>query len=83
MVILGSPTPESAEVYARTVTQGDPSWVGPLAGVALGLPVFHILEPEIKDQFDAAVYDEQVGIMEAVLDVDDLIAAVRRVRESG
>ena len=54
-----------------------------LAGVALGLPVFHILEPEIKDQFDAAVYDEQVGIMEAVLDVDDLIAAVRRVRESG
>ncbi len=82
-MILGSPTPESAEVYAWTVTQGDPSWVGPLAGVALGLPVFHILEPEIKDQFDAAVYDEQVGIMEAVLDVDDLIAAVRRVRESG
>ena len=47
------------------------------------MPVFHILEPEIKNQFDASVYDEQVGIMEAVLDVDDLIAAVRRVRESG
>ena len=35
VVLLGSPTPESAEVYARTVTEGDPSWVGPLAGRAI------------------------------------------------
>ena len=46
VVILGSPSAESAEVYARTVTEGDPSWVGALAGVALGLPVFHVLEPD-------------------------------------
>jgi betaine reductase len=82
VVILGSPTPESAEVYARTVTEGDPSWVGPLAGVALGLPVFHVMEPEMKSQFDPEVYKEQIGIMESVLDVDDLIAAVRQVRET-
>lgn len=82
VVVLGSPTPESAEVYARTVTEGDPSWVGPLAGVALNLPVYHILEPEMKAQFDSDVYQEQVGIMEAVLDVDDLISAVRQVRET-
>lgn len=82
VVILGSPSAESAEVYARTVTEGDPSWVGPLAGIALGLPVFHVLEAEVKEQFDPAVYDEQVSIMESVLEVDEIIEAVRSVRES-
>ena len=80
VVILGSPTPESAEVYAKTVTEGDPSWVGPLAGVALKLPVYHVLEPEVKSQFDQQMYAEQVGIMESVLDTDDLIETVSKVR---
>ena len=82
VVLLGSPTAESAEVYARTVTEGDPSWVGPLAGIALGLPVFHVLEEEVKSQFDAAVYQEQVSIMESVLDTDDIIDAMRQVRDA-
>jgi betaine reductase len=82
MVILGSPSVESAEIYARTVTEGDPSWVGPLAGVPLGLPVYHVLEPELRSQFAPEVYDEQVSIMESVLDTDDIISAVRAVRES-
>lgn len=80
-MVLGSPSPESSEIYARTVTEGDPSWVGPLAGVALGLPVYHVLEPEMKAQFDPAVYDEQVSIMESVLETDAIIEAVRSVRE--
>jgi betaine reductase len=82
VVVLGSPSAESAEIYARTVTEGDPSWVGPLAGVPLGLPVYHVLEPEMKQQFDPAVYEAQVEIMESVLDTDEIIAAVRSVRES-
>ena len=80
VVILGSPTPESAEIYAKTVTEGDPSWVGPLAGIALKLPVYHVLEPEVKNQFDQSLYDDQVGIMESVLDTDDLIKTVSKVR---
>jgi betaine reductase len=80
VVILGSPTPESAEVYAKTVTEGDPSWVGPLAGVALKLPVYHVLEPEVKSQFDQKMYADQVGIMESVLDTADLIETVSKVR---
>jgi betaine reductase len=80
-VVLGSPSAESAEVYARTVTEGDPSWVGPLAGIPLGLPVYHVLEPEMKGQFDPAIYQQQVEIMESVLEMDEIIAAVRRVRE--
>ncbi len=82
VVLLGSPTAESAEVYARTVTEGDPSWVGPLAGIALGLPVFHVLEPQVKEQFNAAVYKEQISIMESVLDTDDIIEAMSRVRDA-
>ena len=82
VVVLGSPSAESAEVYARTVTEGDPSWVGPLAGISLGLPVFHILESEMKDQIDPKVYKEQVAIMESVLDTDEIIQAMRSVRES-
>jgi hypothetical protein len=82
IVVLGSPSAESAEVYARTVTEGDPSWVGPLAGVSLGLPVYHILESEMKDQIDARVYQEQVAIMESVLETDDIIAAMKNVRDS-
>ena len=82
IVVLGSPSAESAEIYARTVTEGDPSWVGPLAGIPLGLPVYHVLEPEMKMQFDAATYDEQVSVMESVLEMDAIIEAVRNVRES-
>jgi glycine reductase len=82
VVVLGSPSVESAEIYARTVTEGDPSWVGPLAGVSLGLPVYHVLEPEMKRQFASEVYDEQVSIMESVLDTDEIITAVRAVREA-
>jgi betaine reductase len=82
VVVLGSPSAESSEIYARTVTEGDPSWVGPLAGIPLGLPVYHVLEPEMKQQFDPDVYNDQVSIMESVLETDAIIEAVRRVRES-
>ena len=66
--------------HVKTVTEGDPSWVGPLAGIALKLPVYHVLEPEVKNQFDQSLYDDQIGIMESVLDTDDLIETVSKVR---
>ena len=65
VVILGSSDPEGAEIYAETVTLGDPTFAGPVAGVPLGLCVCHVLEPEIKmcirdsrwpPQGDAATY---------------------------
>ncbi len=33
VVILGSSDAEGAEIYAETVTNGDPTFAGPLAGV--------------------------------------------------
>ena len=81
MVILGAPDADSAELYAETVVNGDPSWAGPLAGVALGLPVYHIMEPEIKVQIDPAVYKEHLELMEIALDVEKIAEALTRVRE--
>ena len=66
---------------AETVTNGDPTFAGPLAGVSLGLRVYHVCEPEVKAEFDEAVYDEQVGMMEMVLDVDDIVSEMTSIRE--
>jgi betaine reductase len=70
VVVLGAADLEALEVAAETVTLGDPAYVGSLAGVQLGLPVVHILEEDVKQQVDPAVYDEQVGLLEMTLDVD-------------
>ena len=77
VVVLGAADLESLEVTAETVTMGDPAYVGPLAGVQLGVPVIHILEEEVKEQIDAGVYDEHVGLLEMTLDVEQVRAAAK------
>ena len=81
VVLLGQPDPKSTAMFAETVTRGDPTWAGPLAGVPLGLPVYHILEPEIKGQINPELYQEHVGLLELTVDVDEIINEVRRFRE--
>jgi len=81
VVILGAPDADSAELYAETVVHGDPSWAGPLAGVSLGLPVFHILEPEIKMQIDPSLYKEHLELMDIALDAERISQALHKVRE--
>jgi glycine reductase len=80
VVVLGAADAEALEVAAETVTAGDPSYVGPLAGVSLGLPVVHILEDEVKQQVDPAVYQEQVGLLELALDTDAVKETMRKAR---
>jgi glycine reductase len=72
VVVLGAADLESLEVTAETVSVGDPAYVGPLAGVQLGLPVVHILEQDVKEQVDPSVYEKQVGLLEMTLDVDQV-----------
>lgn len=81
VVVLGSPDAESAEIYAETVTKGDPTFAGPLAGVQLGLPVYHILEDRIKELVDADTYQQQVGMMEIVLNKEAITAAMEKLRQ--
>lgn len=80
-MLLGTPTPESSELYALTMTEGDPSWAGPLAGVALNLPVYHILEAEIKELVPSDIYDREVAFAALTLDGESIEAATRRIRE--
>lgn len=81
LVLLGQPDPNSTGLFAETVTRGDPTWAGPLAGVPLGLPVYHILEPEVKAQMDAALYEEHVGLLELSAPADEIAEEVKRYRE--
>lgn len=81
VVVLGASEGEASGLAAETVTNGDPTFAGPLTGVQLGLSVFHVCEPEIKNEVDEAIYDEQVGMMEMVLDVDDIISEMTPIRE--
>ncbi len=80
VVILGGAEAEASGLAAETVSNGDPAWAGPLAGVQLGLKAFHIFEDEIKNQIDPAVYEAQVSLMEMVLDVDAIKQEVSTIR---
>ncbi len=82
VVLLGTPNAESSKLYGLTVTDGDPAWAGVLAGVSLQLPVYHIMEPEIKSQVDSQVYEEQVGLTEMVLETGEIIETLQQVRGS-
>ena len=81
VVVLGAAEGEAAGLAAETVTAGDPTFAGPLTGVQLGLQVYHVCEPEMKEELDEAVYDEQISMMEMVLDVDDIISEMTAIRD--
>ena len=80
VVLIGGAEGEAAGLAAETVTAGDPTFAGPLAGVQLGLRVYHAVEPEVKEAVDPDVYDEQVGMMEMVLDVDAIVNEMTNIR---
>lgn len=81
IVLIGGAEAESAGLAAETVTAGDPTYAGPLAGVPLGLRVYHAVEPEFKESVDSQVYDDQIGMMEMVLEVDEIIEEVKGMRD--
>ena len=81
VVVLGAAEGEAAGLAAETVTAGDPTFAGPLAGVQLGLTVYHICEDGIKAEVDAGVYDEQISMMEMVMDVPAIHEEMEGIRK--
>ena len=81
VVVIGAVDPEVAQVTAETVTLGDPSFAGPLAGVSLRLPVYHILESEVKSSVPREVFEEQAGFMEMVADTETISRKFKEIRE--
>lgn len=80
VVLVGAADAEGAGLACETVESGDPTFAGPLTGVSLGLACYHVCEEEVKQEFDEAVYEEQVSMMEMVLDVDDIAQEMQGIR---
>lgn len=80
LVIIGGAEAESSGISAETMSLGDPTGIGPLAGIALGLTVYHVVEPEIKNECEMSVYEELCGVMEFILEIDEIITEVKSVR---
>jgi hypothetical protein len=68
-VVLGNGEANGVEVFAETVTQGDPSYAGPLAGVALRIPVYHVLEEDVMAQVPESLREEKLQLSSLVIDV--------------
>jgi glycine reductase len=81
VAVLGANSAAAVEMTALTLKSGDPSYAGPLAGVALGIPSFHILEPEIVGQIDAAVYERELALSALAMDVDEVVGPMKSIRE--
>ena len=81
VVLLGAAEAEAAGLAAETVTAGDPTYAGPLAGVQLGLSVYHICEDEVKVETEPSVYEEQVGMMEMVMGVPAIHEEMEGIRK--
>jgi len=81
LVLMGGGDAEASGLVVETVMSGDPAYAGPLTGVQLGLPAYHIVEPDIKNEIDPDIYDENIGMMEMVLDIDAIINEVTSIRK--
>ena len=78
VILLGGAEAEASGLAAETVSTGDPTFAGPLAGVPLGLKAYHIIE--VKDEIDPNTYEDQISMMEMVLDVEAIIQEVATYR---
>jgi glycine/sarcosine/betaine reductase complex component A len=83
VAVLGANSAAAVEMTALTLKSGDPSYAGPLAGIALGIPSYHILEPEIVGQVDPVLYDRELALSALAMDVDEVIAPMKSLRAGG
>ena len=82
IAVLGANSPTAVEMTALTLKSGDPSYAGPLTGVALGIPSYHVLESEIADQFDPSLYERELALPALAMDVADVVAPLKSIRDS-
>src|SRR5882672_7530569 len=80
-VILGNGEANGVEVFAETVTEGDPSYAGPLAGVSLKIPVYHVLEEEVMAVVPEAMREEKLQLSLLVIDVEPMRQVLQAARE--
>lgn len=81
IVVLGAGDIEGALISAETVVSGDPSFTGPLAGVPLGLPVYHILEPIVEEAIPEDIFEVNVGMVAMISDRESIGNEFKKIRE--
>jgi len=79
--VLGNGDAQGAEVFAETVTQGDPTYAGPLAGVPLKIPVYHVLEDEVMAVVPEKLREERLQLSSLVIDVEPMRQVLQASRE--
>lgn len=79
-MVTGINQPGSLAIMARTFRNGDPSYAGPLAGVALGLATYHIME--LKGDIPVAVWKEQMTIYELELEEETIATILQILQEA-
>ncbi len=79
IVVFGLNQPATLQIMAQTFHSGDPSYAGCLAGVALGLKSYHILE--LKTFIPADVWEEQMAMHELELE-DEVLLKIRQIMEA-
>ena len=80
-VVLGNGEANGVEVFAETVTQGDPSYAGPLAGVALKIPVYHVLEEEVMNVVPEKLREAKLQLSSMVIDVEPMHQVLQVARQ--
>ncbi len=83
IAVLGANSPAAVEMAALTLKSGDPSYAGPLAGVALGIASYHILEPEIAAQIPQELYERELALPALAMDVEGVTKPLKAIREEG
>ena len=80
-VVLGNSEANGVEVFAETVTEGDPSYAGPLAGVSLKIPVYHVLEAEVMTEVPENLRDEKLQLSSLVIDIESMHQVLQAARD--
>ena len=84
IVVFGINQPTTLKIMATTFKNGDPSFAGPLAGVALGLPSYHILE--LKDFIPAEVWNSEMAMYELEIEEEQqsaIFQTLEEIRQNG
>ncbi len=67
LIVLGINQPATIRIMAQTFKNGDPSFAGPLAGLALNIESYHILE--LQAHIPEEVWEREMGMYE--LEIED------------
>jgi len=81
IIVFGINQPSSIRIMAQTFKNGDPSFAGPLAGVALNIESYHILE--LQDHIPEEVWEKEMLMYELEIEEEArkiIFAVMKEIR---